>query len=66
MKLRSNFSTLKIGDELIRSLGGVRMGVVVGEITDTTFKVGSKDGAIPWEFGWTFNKLTGLEIDEDL
>lgn len=63
---RTDFKDLKIGDELIRSLGGVMMVVVVGYIDDKVFKVGSKDGTISWDIGWTFNKETGLEIDEDL
>lgn len=65
--VRTNFTDLKIGDELTRVLGGeVEMPVIVGYIDDNTFKVGSVKGAISWEDGWTFNKHTGLEIDEDL
>lgn len=67
MKNRTDFSTLKVGDHLQRSLGGSRpMWVIVGQITETTFKVGSLDGRVSWEEGWTFSKETGLEIDEDL
>ena len=67
MKRRTDFSDLKVGDHLKRSLGGMRPAwVIVGEITGTTFRVGSLDGIIPWQEGWTFNKETGLEIDEEL
>lgn len=65
-QVRTDYSSLKIGDELTRCIGGILMGVVVGHIDEKTFKAGSIDGAIPWEEGWTFNKETGLEIDEDL
>lgn len=58
---------VKVGDKLIRLLGGkLEIPVIVGEVTDDTIKVGSEDGIIPWEEGWTFNRITGAEIDEEL
>jgi hypothetical protein len=44
----------------------VYMQVVVGYIDEKIFKVGSWGGEVSWEHGWTFNKETGAEIDEDL
>lgn len=65
--IRTDFSSLKIGDKLTRVLGGVvEMPVIVGYIDENIFKVGEVDGVISWEDGWAFNKHTGLEIDEDL
>jgi hypothetical protein len=64
---RTDYSNLQVGDELTRSLAGViDMQVIVGYIDDEKFKVGSEDGTVTWQEGWTFNKKTGLEIDEDL
>lgn len=58
---------MKVGDEAIRILSNtVNIPVVIGEITEDVIKVGSKDGIIPWEIGWTFSKKTLMEIDEDL
>ena len=58
---------MKIGDKLTRLLAGiVPMEVIVGEITETEFKVSSGDGIIPVEHGWTFDRKTGAEIDHDL
>lgn len=58
---------MKVGDKLIRLLGGqIPMPVIVGEVNEDTFKVGSEDGTVPWQDGWTFCKKTGAEIDDDL
>ena len=58
---------MKVGDKLIRLLAGsIPLDVIVGKISDTEFKVGSADGAIGFEEGWTFDRKTGMEIDEDL
>lgn len=63
-----NLDNVKVGDMLVRVLGanGVPMPVIVGEIKDGRVKVGSGDGVIPWQMGWTFDQKTGAEIDEDL
>lgn len=59
---------VKVGDMLVRVLGanGIPMSVIVGEIKDGRVKVGSADGMVPWEIGWTFDQATGAEIDEEL
>jgi len=58
---------IKVGDKLIRLLGGsVVMRVIVGSVNEKTIKCGSADGFVPWEDGWTFNRENGAEIDEDL
>lgn len=58
---------VKVGDKLTRLIAGVvPMTVVVGEITDKVIKCGSIDGTVAWEEGWTFDRKTGAEIDEDL
>lgn len=62
-----DLSDVKVGDRMIRLLGGVvPVEVIVGIVNETTFKVGSADGVISVEDGWTFSKKTGAEIDEDL
>ncbi len=53
--------------EYNESLGNpISLQVMVGYATDKIIKVGSKDGIIPWQDGWTFNRENGAEIDEDL
>ncbi len=48
---------MQVGDKVTRVLAGtVRMELKVTEITDNTIVCG-------W---WTFDKATGLEIDEEL
>lgn len=59
--------TIKVGDRVRRLLAGtVRMELIVGEVTETTIKCMSADGAINLENGWTFSRQTGAEIDEEL
>jgi hypothetical protein len=47
---------IKVGDELLRSMGGVVMPILVSEVTEDRIVCG------PWEFC----RKTGAEIDEDL
>ena len=48
----------KVGDTVLRLLAGqVPMKLKVTEVTDTLIVTGG---------GWTFDKATGAEIDEDL
>jgi len=53
------FRHLKVGDKVTRLLGGadgVKMGLKVTEVTETTIVCGA----------WTFDTKTGAEIDDDL
>lgn len=53
----SKFDTLKVGDVIIRSLGGlIPMELKVTEITEDLIICGA----------WKFSKNNGAEIDEDL
>ncbi len=49
-------SSVKVGDDLIRNMGGIEMTVKVTKITDDK---------IYCSF-WKFDKKTGAEIDKDL
>ena len=58
---------IEIGDKLTRMLGGtLPMEVIVGSITEDTFRVGSADGKITHDEGWIFCSRTGYEIDHRL
>lgn len=46
----------KVGDAVVRNMGGVIMTFMVTEVTEDKIICG-------W---WTFDKATGAEIDEDL
>jgi hypothetical protein len=52
-----SYQDLKVGDEVIRLLGGcLEVRLVVTEVTDTEIRCGD----------WSFCRKTGAEIDEDL
>jgi hypothetical protein len=58
---------IKVGDVVTRMLAGsIPLKVIVGQIKDGIIKVGSEDGEISWEEGWSFKQTTLCEIDEDL
>ena len=60
---------MKIGDKLIRLLGGqIPMEVFVESIDESknTFMTNRPDANIPEGEGWTFCSKTGMEIDPDL
>ena len=62
----NDLSDIQVGDKLIRNLAGMDMRVIVGQVTETQIKVGSDDRVIPWQIGWTFDRATCAEVDEDL
>lgn len=52
-----NFSDLKVGDKVTRLLAGsISMRLLVTEVEDKYIHCGP----------WKFNRITGLEVDEDL
>ena len=60
------FGHIKENDIVTRSLGGMPMKMLVGNVDDKYIYVGSADGMIPWKHGWKFRRENGAEVDEDL
>lgn len=61
-----SFSHLKPGDRVTRMLAGtIPMEVEVGGITENGLIECFPPG-IRWDSGWTFDPVTGVEIDEDI
>lgn len=59
----TDFTHLKPGDLVIRKLAGkLPMTMIVREVTDTLIICDTKD----CRGGWTFDRKTGIEEDEDL
>lgn len=61
---KEQLETIKVGDVVTRMLGGVvPMKLIVGEIDEKEdmIYIGKKD-----QGGWKFDRITGVEIDEDL
>lgn len=53
-----NFAHIKVGDVVIRMLAGtIPMKLMVTEVTDTLIVTGG---------GWTFDRVYGAEVDDDL
>jgi len=55
-KLQNTLNELKVGDEVIRNMGGILMNLKITKITIDKIICGA----------WEFSKKTGEEIDEDL
>lgn len=61
-----SFRHLRVGDKVTRLLSAVPMPLVVTQVSDTEIKCGlSLDVTDPGSL-WTFDRETGVEIDEDL
>lgn len=57
-KMFADFSDVKVGDTIHRMLAGkVHMALIVTEVTDTLIVAG---------MGWSFDRKTGIEEDEDI
>lgn len=53
-----SFEHVKVGDTVIRNLGGAPMELKVTEVTETEILCGARDS------GYMFDRKTGAEIDE--
>lgn len=53
----------KVGDWLVRNLGGIPLSVRVTALTDKLIICGGDEKE---HVGWWFDRATGAEIDEDL
>jgi len=54
-----DFSKVAVGDTVTRMLGGVvPMELPVTDVTETEIILGP--------FGWTFDRKTGLEVDDEI
>jgi len=51
---------VKVGQTIVRNLGGIQMELIVSEVTDTEVLCGERGN------GWMFDRKTGCEIDDDL
>lgn len=49
------FEYVKPGDKIVRMLGSVKMELIVQNVTNTII-----------DTGWTFDRKTGAEVDDDL
>lgn len=61
------FDKLKVGDNPTRIMAGLKMKMVVRTVTDKTLvcdAITEKGGV--FRGGWTFDRETGMEIDDDL
>lgn len=54
--IHGHFDDVKVGDKLIRNLGGILIPMTVTRITDAKIYCGH----------WKFDRKTGAEIDKDL
>lgn len=60
----ADFTHVKVGDTVTRMLSGtIPMQLRVTKVDDDLIHCGSEDFAVQ---GWTFDRQTGAEVDEDL
>jgi hypothetical protein len=62
-----NCSNLKVGDKIIRNMGGVKMPMRIKQITDKVIICSAiQPNGGEFNGGWQFDIRTGAEEDEDL
>ena len=62
--LPHDFRNVKVGDVVTRMLGGVvPMKLTVTSVTEELIWCGPESGQAQ---GWSFDRITGTEVDEDL
>jgi len=59
----ADFSHLKVGDLVYRSLGGLKMLMEVVNVSDVLITCNTANG---FKGGWTFDRTSGAEEDADL